>query len=196
MMTHHQLLLALRLMGAMQQLRQPLLSTVQSMGATPLRHRPLLSACRPMGAIFRREEMPRTLVLLATKRVPMAMAPRLPLSYLLCNNQPYIQSFDREMRELGGHRRRLPRSETRRAFQPRLMGDWGRLRRRTVLRQLGMHRSQGTPLHPRAACRPQSLVLQRAPRLAQGGRLQADPRALCLQQRPGTLMHDRAACRP
>ena len=166
------------------------------MGAMPIWHRPLLLARRPMGAIFWREEMPRTLVLLARKRVPMAMAPRLPLAYLLCNNQPYFQSSDREMRELGSHRQRLPWYTTRRAFQPRLMGDWGCLRRRTVPRQLGMHWSQGTPLHLRAACRPQSLMLQRGPWLAQGGRLQADPRPLYLQQRPGTLMHDRAACRP
>jgi hypothetical protein len=47
-MTHHPLLLALRPMRAMQQLRQPPLSTIWSMGATPPRHRPLLSACQLM----------------------------------------------------------------------------------------------------------------------------------------------------
>jgi hypothetical protein len=40
--------------------------------------------------------------------------------------------FRRERREFGSHRRRLPLYETRRAFQPRLMGDRGRLRRRTI----------------------------------------------------------------
>ena len=89
-----------------------------------------------------------------------------------------------------------PRDETRRAFQPRLMGGWGQLPRRTIPRQLGMHWSQGTPLHPQAACWPQLLTLQRAPRLARGGRLQANPPLLCLQQHPGMLMHDRAASWP
>ena len=113
MMMHHPMLLASRLMGAMQQRRQPLLLTVRSMGATPPRHQPLLSACRPMGAIFRRKEMPRTLVPLATKWVLLAMAPQLPLAYLLCNNQTYFQFFDKEMRKLGSHRQRLPRDEPR-----------------------------------------------------------------------------------
>jgi hypothetical protein len=124
-MTHHPLLLASRLMGAMQQRRQPLLLTVRSMGATPLRRHLLLSACRLMGAICRRKEMPRTLVPLATKRVPLAMAPRLPLAYLLCDNQPFFQFSNEGMRELGSHWRRLPRYETRRAFPPGLEGEWG-----------------------------------------------------------------------
>jgi hypothetical protein len=69
--------------------------------------------------------MPQSLVPLATKWVPLAIAPRLPLAYLLCDNQPYFQFSDREMRDLGSHRQRLPRDKTRRVFQPRLMGDWG-----------------------------------------------------------------------
>jgi hypothetical protein len=34
--------------------------------------------------------------------------------------------LDEEMRELGSRRRRLPWDNTRRACQPRLIGDWGR----------------------------------------------------------------------
>jgi hypothetical protein len=34
--------------------------------------------------------MPQTLVPLATKWVPLAMVPRLPLAYLLCDNQPIV----------------------------------------------------------------------------------------------------------
>ena len=131
-MMHHPLLLASQPMGAMQQRRQPLLLTVRSMGATPPRHHLLLSACRPMGAICRRKEMPWTLVPLATKWVPLAMAPRLPLAYLLCDNQLFFQFSDKELRELGSRRRRLPRYETRRAFPPGLEGEWGGLRMRTV----------------------------------------------------------------
>ena len=56
---------------------------------------------------------------------PLALLPRTPLAFLLCNNQPFFQFFDEEMRELGSRRQQLPRYETRRAFQPRLMGDWG-----------------------------------------------------------------------
>ena len=196
MMMHHPLLLASQPMGAMQQRRQPLLLTVRSMGATPPRHHLLLSACRPMGAICRRKEMPWTLVPLATKWVPLAMAPRLPLAYLLCDNQLFFQFSDEELHELGSCRRRLPRYETRRAFPPGLEGEWGQPHGRTVPRLLGMHRSQGTPLHPRAACRLRSLVPQRVPQPAQGGRCWAKPRPLCLQQRPRTLKHDTAACRP
>ena len=76
------------------------------------------------------------------------------------------------------------------------MGNWGRLHWRTVPRLLKMHRSQGTPLHPRAACRLRSLVHQRVPQPAQGGCRWAKPRPLRLQQRPRTLKHGRAACRP
>ena len=140
--------------------------------------------------------MPRTLVPLATKRVPLAMVPRLPLAYLLCDNQPFFQFSNEGMRELGSHRRRLPRYETRRAFPPGLEGEWGRLHGRPFPRLLGMHRSQWTPLHPRAACQPQPLELQRVPRLAQGERRWANPWPLCLQQRLRTLMHNRAACQP
>ena len=196
MMMHHPLLLASRPMGAMQQRRQSLLLTVRWMGVTPPRHHLLLSACRPMGAICRRKEMSRTLVPLATKWVTLAMSPRLPLAYLLCDNQPFFQFFDEEMRELGSHRQRLPWDEPRRAFHPRFMGGWGRPHRRPVPRLLGMHRSQGTPLHPQAACRLKSLVLQRVPLLALGGWRLTNSRPLCLQQRPRTLMHDRATCRP
>ncbi len=39
------------------------------------------------------------LVPMATMWVPLAMAPRLPLAYLLCNNQPFFQFFDEEMRD-------------------------------------------------------------------------------------------------
>ena len=195
-MTHHPRLSASRPMGAMQQPRQPPLSTIRSMGATPPRHRPLLSACRPMRAICRRKEMSRTLAPMATKWVPLAMAPRLPLAYLLCNNQLFFQFSDEELNELGSHRRRLSRHETRRAFPPELEGEGGRPHGWTVPRLFGMHRSQGTPLHPRAACRLRSLVPQRAPQPTQGGRCWANPRPLCLQQRPRTLKHDRAACRP
>jgi hypothetical protein len=195
-MTHHPRLSASRPMGAMQQPRQPLFSTIRSMGVTPPRHRPLLSARRQMRAICRRKEMSRTLAPMATKWVPLAMAPRLPLAYLLCDNQLFFQFSDKELRELGSHRRRLPRYETRRAFLPELEGEWGRPHGWTVPRLLGMHRSQGTPLHPRAACRLRSLVPQRAPQPTQGGRCWANPRPLCLQQRPRTLKHDRAACRP
>ena len=70
----------------------------------PPRNQLLLSACRPMGAICRRKEMPRMLVPLATKWVLLAMVSRLPLAYLLCDNQPFFQFFDKEMRELGSHR--------------------------------------------------------------------------------------------
>jgi hypothetical protein len=108
-MTHHPLLSALRPMGAMQQRRQPPLSTIWSMGATPPRHRPLLSACQPMGAICRRKEISRMLVPMATMWVPLAVAPRMPLAYLLCNNQPFFQFFDEEMSKLDSRRRRLPR---------------------------------------------------------------------------------------
>jgi hypothetical protein len=132
MMMHHPLLLALQPMGAMQQRRQPLLLTVRSMGATPPRHYLLLSACRPMGAICRRKEMRWTLVPLATKCVPLAMAPRLPLAYLLCDNQLFFQSSNEELCKLGSRRQRLPWYETRRAFPPGLEGEWGELRMRTV----------------------------------------------------------------
>ena len=54
----------------------------------------------------------------------------------------------------------LPRYKTRRAIPLGLEGEWGQPHRRTVPRLLGMHRSQGTPLHPRAACQLWSLVPQ------------------------------------
>jgi hypothetical protein len=140
--------------------------------------------------------MSRTLAPMATKWVPLAMAPRLPLAYLLCDNQLFFRFSDEELRELGSHRRRLPRYETRQAFPPGLEGERGRPHGRTVPRLLEMHRSQGTPLHPRAACRLRSLVHQRVPQPAQGGWRWAKPRPLRLQQRPRTLKHGRAACRP
>jgi hypothetical protein len=152
-MTHHPLLSASRPMGAMQQPRQTPLSTIQSMGATPPWHRPLLLACRPMGAICRRKEMSRTLAPMPTKWVPLAMAPRLPLAYLLCDNQLFFQFSDEELRELGSRRRQLPRYEMRRAFPPGLEGERGRPHGRTVPRLLGMHWSQGTPLHPQGSTR-------------------------------------------
>jgi hypothetical protein len=148
---------------------------------------PASTTARPMGAICRRKEMPQTLVPMATMWDPLALVPRMPFTFLLCNNQPFFQFFDEEMRELGSRRRRLPRDEMRRAFQLRLMGDWGQLHWRTAPQLLEMHRSQGTPLQPRAACRLRSLVLQRVPQPAQGGWRRAKPRPLCLQQRPRTL---------
>ena len=69
--------------------------------------------------------MSRTLALMAMMWDPLAVVPRTPLAFLLCNNQPFFQFFDKEMRELGSRRRRLPRDDTKRACQPRLMGDWG-----------------------------------------------------------------------
>ena len=195
-MTHHPLLSASRPMGAMQQPRQPPLSTIRSMGVTPPRHRPLLSACRPMRAICRRKEMSRTLAPMATKWVPLAMAPRLPLAYLLCDNQLFFQFYDKDLRKLSSCRRRLPGYKTRRAFPPGLEGEWGRPHGRTVPRLLGMHQSQGTPLHPQSACRLWSQVPQRVPQPTQGGRCWANPWPLCLQQHPRTLKHDRAACWP
>jgi len=140
--------------------------------------------------------MPRMLVPMATMWDPLTLVPRTPLAFLLCNNQPFFQFFDEEMRELGSCWGQLPRDEMRRAFQPRLMGDWGQLHWRTVPRLLEMHQSQGTPLQPRAACWLRSLVHQRVPQPAQGGWRWAKPLPLCLQQRPRTLKHDRAACRP
>jgi hypothetical protein len=92
--------------------------------------------------------MPRTLALMATMWVPLAVVPRMPPAFLLCNNQPLFQFFDEEMCELDSCRQRLPRDETRQAFQPRLIGDWGRPHGRTVPRLLGMHRRQGMLLHP------------------------------------------------
>jgi len=125
------------------------------------------------------------LVPMATMWDPLALVPRMPLTFLLSNNQPFFQFFDKEMRELGSRRRRLPRDETRRAFQPRLMGDWGRLHWGTVPRLLEMHRSQGTPLQPRAACRLRSLVLQRVPQPVQGGWRWAKPWPLACNNVPG-----------
>jgi hypothetical protein len=90
--------------SGMQQPRQPPLSTILSMGATPPRHRQLLSDCQPMRAICRKKEMPRTLALMATKWVPLAMAPQLPLAYLLCDNQLIFQFSDEDLRELGSCR--------------------------------------------------------------------------------------------
>ena len=60
------------------------------------------------------------------------------------------------------------------------MGGWGRPHRQTVPRLLGMHRSQGTPLHPRAACQLRLPVLQRVPwlALARGMALGQSPAAL------------------
>jgi len=104
-MTHHPLLSASRPMGAMHHRRQPPLLTIRSMGAMPPRHRPLLSACRPTGAICRRKEMPRMLVPMATMWDPLALVSRMPLTFLLCNNQPFFQFFDEDMRELGSRRR-------------------------------------------------------------------------------------------
>jgi hypothetical protein len=75
-------------------------------------------------------------------------------------------------------------------------GGMGTTARADRPRLIGMHRSQGMPLHSRAACQLRSLVPQRVPQLAQGGRSWANPRPLCLQQRPRTLKHDREACRP
>ena len=54
----------------------------------------------------------------------------------------------------------------------------------------------GDTAAPMRVCRLRSLVPQRVPQPAQGGRCWANPRPLCLQQRPRTLKHDRAACRP
>jgi hypothetical protein len=115
------------------------------------------------------------------------MAPRLPLAYLLCDNQLLFQFSDEDLRKLGSCRQQLSRYETRRAFPLGLEGEWGQPHGPTVPRLLGMHRSQGTPLHPRAACQLRSLVPQRVPQLSQGGRSWANPRPLCLQQRPRTL---------
>ena len=56
---------------------------------------------------------------------PLALLPRTPLAFLLCNNQPFFQFFDKEMQELGSRRQRLPRDETRQVFQPRMMGGLG-----------------------------------------------------------------------
>jgi hypothetical protein len=90
--------------SGMQQPHQPPLLTILSMGATPPRHQPLLLACQPMGAICRKKEMSWTLAPMAMKWVPLAMAPRLPLAYLLCNNQLIFQFSDKDLRELGSCR--------------------------------------------------------------------------------------------
>jgi len=104
--------------------------------------------------------------------------------------------FRRGFARIGQLPATTPRYETRQAFPRGLEGEWGQLHGRTVPRLLGMHRSQGTPLHPRAACQLRSLVPQRVPQSAQGGWSWANPQPLCLQQRPRMLKHDRAACRP
>jgi hypothetical protein len=36
---------------------------------------------------------------MATMWVPLAMEPRLPLAYHLCNNQPFFQFFDEELQD-------------------------------------------------------------------------------------------------
>jgi len=119
-MMHHPLLLASRPMRAMQQPRQPPLSTIWLMGAMPPRHQPLLSACQPMGAICRRKEMSWTLAPMATKWVPLAMAPRLPLAYLLCDNQLFFQFSDEDLRELGSCRQQLHGTKRDKHFR----GGW------------------------------------------------------------------------
>jgi len=43
--------------------------------------------------------MSRTLVPMTTMWDPLPVVPRTPLAFLLCNNQPFFQFFDKEMHE-------------------------------------------------------------------------------------------------
>ena len=83
---------------------------------------------------------------MAKKWDPLAMAPRLPLAYLLCDNQLISKFSNADLRKLGSCRQQLPRYKTRLVFPLGLKGEWGQLHGRTIPQLLGMHRSQGMPL--------------------------------------------------
>ena len=186
--------------------RQPLPLTVRLIGATPLRNQPLLSACRLMGAIcWRKKEMPRTLVPLATMWALLALMPWMPLAYLLCNNQPF-PIFRRGSAQIGQSPATTATVRNERSVSAEDDGGLGtapQADRPLAARGALESGDAAAPMSSLSAAAARAstsalaaLVLQRAPWLVQAGWLQANPPPLCLQQRPWTLMHDRADCRP